>query len=114
MNVPRLVIAGLSGDSGKTLVSLSLIAALRQRGLTVSAFKKGPDYIDAAWLSWVSGNPCRNLDTFMADAHAVANAFSVTAASSDIAIVEGNRGFFDGSNASGTARRVWHGCCAPR
>lgn len=102
MNVPRLVIAGLSGDSGKTLVSLSLIAALRQRGLTVSAFKKGPDYIDAAWLSWVSGNPCRNLDTFMADAHAVANAFSVHAASSDIAIVEGNRGLFDGSNASGT------------
>jgi len=102
MNVPRLVIAGLSGDSGKTLVSLSLVAALRQRGLTVSAFKKGPDYIDAAWLSWVAGKPCRNLDTFMTDATTVADSFAVSAAESDIAIVEGNRGLFDGSNASGT------------
>lgn len=102
MNVPRLVIAGLSGDSGKTLVSLTLVAALRQRGLTVATFKKGPDYIDAAWLSWASGNPCRNLDTFMADAPAVAGAFARNAALSDIAIIEGNRGLFDGSNASGT------------
>jgi cobyrinic acid a,c-diamide synthase len=102
MNVPRLVIAGLSGDSGKTLVSLSLITALRQRGLAVSAFKKGPDYIDAAWLSWVSGSPCRNLDTFMADSQVVAGAFAANAARSDVAIIEGNRGLFDGSDASGT------------
>ena len=60
--LPRLVIAGLSGDSGKTIVSLSLLAGFRRKGLTVSAFKKGPDYIDPAWLSHVSGTVTRNLD----------------------------------------------------
>ena len=39
---PRLVIAGLSGDSGKTLVTLGLMRAFKKRGLRVSPFKKGP------------------------------------------------------------------------
>ncbi|NIQ90547.1 MAG: cobyrinic acid a,c-diamide synthase, partial [Deltaproteobacteria bacterium] len=46
----RLVVAGLSGDAGKTIASLSILAALRDRGFSVSVFKKGPDYIDPAWL----------------------------------------------------------------
>jgi cobyrinic acid a,c-diamide synthase len=102
MNVPRLVVAGLSGDAGKTVVGLSLVSAFRRRGLAVSVFKKGPDYIDAAWQSWAAGVPCRNLDTFMADAAVVRDAFISSAAGSDVAVVEGNRGLFDGSDAQGT------------
>ena len=52
---PRLVLAGTGGDAGKTLVSLALVLAWRRRGLAVAAFKKGPDYIDRAWLAWASG-----------------------------------------------------------
>ena len=63
--VPRLVVAGLSGDSGKTVISLGLLLLARQSGIPAKAFKKGPDYIDAAWLSWASGGPARNLDTFL-------------------------------------------------
>ncbi len=62
---PRLVVAGLGGDSGKTLVSLALLLHARSEGVPAAAFKKGPDYIDAAWLRWASGGPARNLDTYM-------------------------------------------------
>ena len=71
----RLVVAGLSGDAGKTIASLSILAALRDRGFCVSVFKKGPDYIDPAWLSWVAGTSCRNLDTYMVDPEVVITRF---------------------------------------
>lgn len=99
---PRLVIAGLSGDSGKTIASLSILTALRERGLSVSVFKKGPDYIDPAWLSLVTDTVCRSLDTFMVDPEIVARSFVTHAGKSDISVIEGNRGIFDGRDVSGT------------
>lgn len=101
-NVPRLVIAGLSGDSGKTIVSLSLLAACRRKALAISAFKKGPDYIDAAWLGFISGGLCRNLDTFMVNRDRVQARFFHHAQNSDLALIEGNRGLFDGKDVIGT------------
>ena len=98
----RLVIAGLSGDAGKTIASLSILTALRDRGLSVSVFKKGPDYIDPAWLSSVSRTACRSLDTYMVDPEAVVRNFVVNADESDISVIEGNRGLFDGKDVSGT------------
>ena len=90
-NCPRLVIAGLSGDTGKTVASLSLLTALRRTGRSLSVFKKGPDYIDAAWLSWAAGIPCRNLDTFMVDPERVRASFVRAAAGSEVGVIEGNR-----------------------
>ncbi len=101
-NVPRLVIAGLSGDSGKTIVSLSLLAACRRKALAVTACKKGPDYIDAAWLGFISGGPCRNLDTFMVPRERVRARFFHHALNSDLAVIEGNRGLYDGKDVTGT------------
>ena len=100
--IPRLIIAGLSGDSGKTIASLSLTAALRRSGLAIAAFKKGPDYIDAAWLTRASGSVCRNLDTYMVGDDIVYRTFVTHAAKSDLAIIEGNRGLFDGHDVGGT------------
>jgi cobyrinic acid a,c-diamide synthase len=102
VNMRRLVIAGLSGDSGKTVVSLSLLAALRQRRMSLSTFKKGPDYIDAAWLSHISRSTCRNLDTYMSDPKDVYRSFVAHAANTDLAVIEGNRGLFDGKDVDGT------------
>ncbi len=102
IGTPRLVIAGLSGDSGKTIVSLSLLTALRQKGLSISVFKKGPDYIDAAWLGKASGTICRNLDTYLVDSNDVYRNFVINSIGSDITIIEGNRGLFDGKDTAGT------------
>src|SRR4030042_2316136 len=101
-NQPRVVIAGMSGDSGKTLVALALILALRERGMEVRAYKKGPDYIDAAWLSWACGRPARNLDSYLMGFQECTDAFVQTAASAGVNIIEGNRGLYDGSDAQGT------------
>lgn len=100
--LPRLVIAGASGDSGKTLLSLGLLLALRGRGVSTSAFKKGPDYIDTAWLSWASGRPARNLDTFLMGFEVALASFLRRALPTGFNLIEGNRGLFDGVDAEGT------------
>ena len=101
-NYPRIVIGGLSGDSGKTVLSCGIIAWLKEKGMDVAAFKKGPDYIDAAWLKLASGKPARNLDTYLMGFPKVKNSFLKNAANSDISLVEGNRGLFDGVDSLGT------------
>jgi cobyrinic acid a,c-diamide synthase len=102
VQVPRLVVAGLSGDSGKTLVTLGLARALADRGLKVRPFKKGPDYIDAAWLGMAARATCRNLDTFLMSDEAMAGALATAASDADIILVEGNRGLFDGVDVEGS------------
>ncbi len=102
MTVPRVVVAGLRGGSGKTLVTLGLEAAWRRQGLEVAPFKKGPDYIDAAWATSAAGRPCRNLDLFLQSPDTVLRSFAEGAEGADIAVIEGNRGLFDGVDARGS------------
>ncbi|HZP02649.1 MAG TPA: cobyrinate a,c-diamide synthase [Terriglobia bacterium] len=99
---PRLVVAGLAGDSGKTLVSLGLLLQARQHGVLTSAFKKGPDYIDAAWLGWAAGRPARNLDTYLMGNEKAVGAFCTRAVADGFNLIEGNRGLYDGFDARGT------------
>ena len=96
------MIAGTGGDSGKTLVSLGLCLAWRDDGFPVHAFKKGPDYIDTAWLTWASGGPARNLDSYLMGFDGVRRAFASTASPSGPNVIEGNRGLFDGAGPAGT------------
>jgi cobyrinic acid a,c-diamide synthase len=99
---PRLLVAGLSGGSGKTLVALGLLLALRRAGVPVRAFKKGPDYIDAAWLTWASAQPARNLDTYLMGFDTIYSSFVDHGLIEGINIIEGARGLFDGFDAAGT------------
>jgi cobyrinic acid a,c-diamide synthase len=101
LSTPRLVVAGLAGDSGKTLVTLGLTRALTLRGLGVSPFKKGPDYIDAAWLGSAARAPGRNLDTFLMPPEAIGESLA-RGTPADLLLVEGNRGLFDGLDAEGS------------
>ena len=102
VKVPRLVVAGLSGDSGKTLVSLGIARVLADRGVKVRPFKKGPDYIDTAWLGVAARSTCRNLDTFLMKDEAMASSLATAAHDADLIMVEGNRGLFDGVDVEGS------------
>jgi cobyrinic acid a,c-diamide synthase len=70
--------------------------------MNVSCFKKGPDYIDSAWLSFASGKPARNLDTYLMGFPSVKNSFIKNALGNDISLIEGNRGLYDGFDCNGT------------
>ena len=99
---PRgIVVAGLSGGSGKSVISVGLTAAWVKAGRTVAPFKKGPDYIDAGWLQSGAGRPCYNLDPYLFPKGTVAASFCTRSAGADLAVVEGNRGLFDGVTARG-------------
>jgi len=100
--MPRVVVAGLSGDSGKTLISLALLLLAHQQNIPAMAFKKGPDYIDAGWLSWASQRPTRNLDTFLMGPERTIQLFRANALANGLNLVEGNRGIFDGVDIHGT------------
>ena len=102
MSVPGILIAGLRGGGGKTLVSLALAAACHRRGLVVVPFKKGPDYIDSAWLAMAAGRACRNLDLYMMSPQAALRSYRTAGQAADLAVIEGNRGLFDGMDAQGS------------
>ena len=90
-----VVISALRGGSGKTIFSVGIIAALRNRGAKVAPFKKGPDYIDAGWLSLAAGRPCYNLDTFLIRTDTLKQSYNLHASDTDVSIIEGNRGLYD-------------------
>jgi cobyrinic acid a,c-diamide synthase len=101
-NVPGVIIAGLRGGSGKTVISLGITAAWKEKGFKVSSFKKGPDYIDAGWLSKAAGRPCYNLDTFLCSTATVKQSYIEHSKNCDICVVEGNRGLYDGIDTDGS------------
>jgi cobyrinic acid a,c-diamide synthase len=108
------VIAGPASGVGKTTITLSLMAALRKRGLTVQPFKCGPDFIDGGHHAKVCGRPSRNLDGWMLSAEANGQVFYRNAADADVCVVEGMMGLFDGvdgkSEAGSTAEMAkWLG-----
>ncbi len=103
ITIPRLTIAGISGDSGKTFFTCGLLAALREKGLKSAPFKKGPDYIDPAWLRNAAGSrSVANLDTYIMGEDNVLRSFFENSKNSDIAVIEGNRGLYDGVDEQGS------------
>src|SRR5487761_2015080 len=98
LEIPRLLIAATGSGAGKTTATIGLIAALRARGLTVAAFKCGPDYLDPTYHARVSGGVSHNLDGWMMGRDAVTATFARAARHADIAVIEGMMGLFDGAS----------------
>jgi cobyrinic acid a,c-diamide synthase len=100
-NIPRLVVSATRGGLGKTTIAIGITAAWRRQGRQVAVFKKGPDFIDAGWLGKAAGRPCYNLDLFMMEGESILRSFRQHTDGVDAALIEGNRGLFDGIDESG-------------
>ncbi len=99
--IPHILIAAARKSSGKTSFSLGLARALTRRGMNVQTFKKGPDYIDPLWMEQASGRPCYNLDFNTMSGDEILTTFRQNLTGADIAIIETNKGLFDGLDVEG-------------
>ena len=96
MKCPRFVLAGTNSGVGKTTITLGLLNAFRRRGLDVQPFKSGPDYIDPAFHTFVTGNVSRNLDAWLLPEEAIKYLMNKNGVGKDLSIIEGVMGFYDG------------------
>ncbi len=102
MDFPKILISALRGGSGKTILSIGIMAAWKALGRQAIPFKKGPDYIDVGWLALAAGRPCYNLDTFLIEKEHILRSFFLHSTKGDIAVIEGNRGLYDGIDVEGS------------
>lgn len=89
-----IVVSSNASGGGKTTVTLGLMKALKNRGFSVQGYKVGPDYIDTAFHSKITGIDSRNLDLFLMGEDGVRASFS--RGMCDYAVVEGVMGLYDG------------------
>jgi len=95
LTIPRLVISGSTSGVGKTSITCAIIYGLKKRGHTIQPFKVGPDYIDPSYLSSISNNETKNLDVWLMGKNELMKSF-VNSSTSDISIIEGAMGYYDG------------------
>lgn len=106
--VARLVVAAPSSGCGKTTVATGLMAAFAEAGLAVSPHKVGPDYIDPGYHALATGRPGRNLDAYLCGPAMVAPLFNHGSHGSDLAVVEGVMGLYDGASGQGELASTAH------
>lgn len=99
MNIPRILVSGTSSRAGKTIVSIGLMRALKNRGYEVQPFKTGPDFIDPSFHLFATGRHSRNLDGFMLKKHDILECFQRNTKGADIAVIEGTMGLYDSQDA---------------
>lgn len=97
-----LYISAAHKSSGKTTLSIGLARCLREAGVSLQTFKKGPDYIDPLWLAAASGRPCYNLDFFTQSRDEIRAAYATRMAGRELALIEGNKGLYDGLDVEGS------------
>ncbi|MDR0819902.1 MAG: cobyrinate a,c-diamide synthase [Oscillospiraceae bacterium] len=95
----RILIAGTHSGCGKTTVTCALLSALKARGLNVTAFKCGPDYIDPMFHREAIGVSSRNLDPYFCGSDTLRELFAAHAG--EISVIEGVMGYYDGIGSDG-------------
>jgi cobyrinic acid a,c-diamide synthase len=98
MSAPGLIVAAPASGSGKTVLTLALLRALRRRGIAAASFKVGPDYIDPAFHARACGRPCVNLDSWAMRIETLAGLTDDLTRDATLVIGEGVMGLFDGAD----------------
>jgi len=107
LEIPRIVLAGATSGVGKTSITCSIIYALQKKGYSVQPFKVGPDYIDPSYLSSISKHDTYNLDVWLMGKDQLLDSF-VSNSKSDISIIEGVMGYYDGFDGNSNYASTHH------
>jgi len=107
LQIPRIVLAGVTSGVGKTSITCSVIHALQKRGFSVQPFKVGPDYIDPSYLSSVSKCDTYNLDVWLMGENQLLNSF-ISNSKSDVSVIEGVMGYYDGFSGNSNYASTHH------
>ena len=91
--ISRILISAFSSGSGKTTFTMGLLRLLQKKGIKVSSYKCGPDYIDTMFHAKALGIPSRNIDLFLSNDNTIKN---ILAEAENLAVIEGVMGFYDG------------------
>jgi len=97
------ILAATHSGSGKTTITLGLLAALKKRAIDVQPFKCGPDFIDPTLHTFITEKNSRNLDLHMCGSAFVQNCYRRHGANAQISLIEGVMGLFDGGEGSAAA-----------
>ena len=101
-SVPRICIVGESEGVGKSLLVAGLLLALRKRGLSVSCAILGTALQQAAVYSHLIRRYVRCLDVEMIGYQGVLDAVGQISSGSDVVILDGSKGIFDGGGQDHT------------
>jgi len=96
MTARGLIVAASRSGSGKTTVTLGLLAALKRGGIAVRAGKAGPDYIDPAFHAAATGAASINLDSWAMPPGLLDVLAGEAARTAELLVIEGVMGLFDG------------------
>ncbi len=107
MKIPRLVLAGTTSGVGKTSITCAIIHTLQKKGYSVQPFKVGPDYIDPSYLSSIARKDAFNLDVWLMGKNRLLESF-VTNSKSNISIIEGVMGYYDGFSGDSNFASTHH------
>lgn len=102
-----LLISAPASGQGKTTVTAALARYYRQQGKRVRVFKTGPDFIDPMIHQVASGEAVYQLDVWMGGETHCRQLLYLAAFTSDIILIEGVMGLFDGEPSSADLARLF-------
>lgn len=104
---PAVLIAAPASGQGKTTVTAGLARLHTRQGKRVRVFKCGPDFLDPMVLARASGHPVYQLDMWLVGEQESRHLLWEAAGDSDLILIEGVMGLFDGSpSAADLARHL--------